>query len=86
LALPIPRKRLVFVCGTLLFVIGGIIPLSMQAGMLPTSMLVASGIEIFFQNFLTGAVAAVVLGVRVHQLPDIQKDIFYHLEIEEEAL
>jgi hypothetical protein len=55
------RKQII-ACGLVLFVIGGIIPLLLQLGTLPLSLLAASGIEIFFQNFLTGAVAALLLG------------------------
>ncbi|MCU7550886.1 hypothetical protein OCK74_17330 [Chitinophagaceae bacterium LB-8] len=84
--LHLPRRKMAFTCGMILFVIGGIIPLCMQAGMLPTKLLIASGIEIFFQNFLTGAVAAVALGVCKLSIPDSSTDVFYHLEIEEEAL
>jgi hypothetical protein len=48
--------------GMLAFVIGGIIPLLGMIGTLPLLLIIASGIEIFFQNFLTGVVCALLLG------------------------
>jgi hypothetical protein len=77
---------LAFICDVILFAIGGIIHLSMQIGILPAKLLIASGIEIFFQNFLMGAVAAIALGTFEPPIPDFEADVFYHLEIEEEAL
>lgn len=62
LALRTSRRALAVRCGLALFVIGGILPLLMQAGSLPPAVLVASGVEIFFQNFLTGVAAALLLG------------------------
>lgn len=50
------------VTGLVLFAIGGLLPLWMQVGRLPGFLLLASGIEIFLQNFLTGAVTAAILG------------------------
>jgi hypothetical protein len=47
--------------GVLLFVIGGIVPLIWQAVTLPGLLLIASGVEILCQNFLTGFVTAVLL-------------------------
>jgi len=44
-----------------LFVIGGVAPL-LGASALPLFLRVASGWEIFLQNFSTGAVAALLLG------------------------
>ena len=55
------KKKLVFISGSVLFIIGGIVPLLMQVGTLPAALLISSGVEIFFQNFLTGAVAALML-------------------------
>lgn len=52
------RRQLMVSTGWLLFAIGGIIPLILQIGTLPLFLLVASALEIFFQNFLTGVVAA----------------------------
>jgi hypothetical protein len=60
--LSLPKRRLTTLCGFLLFMIGGVLPLLMQTGALPPVLLVASGVEIFFQNFITGVVAALLLG------------------------
>ena len=54
-------RRLVIWSGLLLFVIGGIVPLTWQAGSLAPQLLLASAVEIFFQNFTTGAAAALLL-------------------------
>ena len=57
------RRRLMVSTGWLLFTIGGIIPLIWQIGTLPLFLLTASGLEIFFQNFLTGVIAAWLMGI-----------------------
>lgn len=57
----IPRRRMLALCGFLLFWVGGVVPLVLQSTNLPPALLVASGIEIFFQNFLTGVVVAGLL-------------------------
>jgi hypothetical protein len=57
------RRQLLVSTGWLLFAIGGIIPLIWQIGTLPLFLLVASALEIFFQNFLTGIVAARLMGI-----------------------
>jgi len=57
------RRQLMVSTGWLLFAIGGIIPLIWQISSLPLFLLFASAIEIFFQNFLTGAVAAWLMGI-----------------------
>jgi len=57
------RTQLMVSTGWLLFAIGGIIPLILQIGTLPIFLLAASAVEIFFQNFLTGVVAASLLGL-----------------------
>ena len=57
------RRQLMVNTGWLLFAIGGIIPLIWQIGTLPLFLLAASALEIFFQNFLTGMVAAQLLGI-----------------------
>ncbi|HLO18398.1 MAG TPA: hypothetical protein VK206_26430 [Anaerolineales bacterium] len=57
------RRQLMVSTGWLLFAIGGIIPLILQIGTLPLFLLIASAMEIFFQNFLTGVMAAMLLGV-----------------------
>ena len=60
------RRQLIISTGWLLFAIGGIIPLFWQITTLPLFLLFASAIEILFQNFLTGAVAAWLLGIEGH--------------------
>jgi hypothetical protein len=57
------RRQLMVTTGWLLFSVGGIIPLVWQINTLPLFLLLASAIEIFFQNFLTGAVAAMFMGI-----------------------
>ncbi len=57
------RRQLMISTGWLLFAIGGIIPLLLQIGSLPIFLLAASAVEIFFQNFLTGVLAARLLGL-----------------------
>jgi len=57
------RRDLVLRTGWLLFAVGGIVPLVLQVAALPLPLLAASAVEIFFQNFLTGAVAALLLGI-----------------------
>jgi hypothetical protein len=59
------RRQLMVNTGWLLFAIGGIIPLIWQIGTLPLFLLAASALEIFFQNFLTGMVAAWLMGIEV---------------------
>jgi hypothetical protein len=58
------RRRLAIMCGIILFVVGGVVPLLQEVNTLPLFLLVASAWEIFFQNFLTGVVVAVLLGYR----------------------
>ena len=57
-----PRRELAVQCGLILFVVGGIVPLLLQVNTLPMFLLVASAVEIFCQNFLTGMVSAILLG------------------------
>ena len=57
------RRQLMVKTGWLLFAVGGIIPLIWQISALPLFLLFVSGIEIFFQNFLTGVVAAWLMGI-----------------------
>lgn len=57
------RRELMIKTGWLLFAIGGIVPLVLQMSSLPLLLLIASAVEIFLQNFLTGAVAARLLGI-----------------------
>jgi len=56
------KKRLVILSGLILFSVGGLVPLTMQLNALPLVLLAASAVEIFFQNFSTGTVAALLLG------------------------
>lgn len=51
------RRRTLLLAGLTLFWVGGIVPLTLQVGSLPTPLLLASAVEIFMQNFLTGVVA-----------------------------
>ena len=62
LVFPAGRKRRMFLAGMILFAVGGLAPLLMQAGALPLILLAASAVEIFCQNYLTGVVAARLLG------------------------
>lgn len=52
------HRRFALQTGLILFAVGGLVPLTMQVGVLPLLLLAASGVEIFFQNFLTGIVIA----------------------------
>ncbi len=63
LSAPGIKRQLMFTAGWLLFSVGGIVPLVLQIGSLPSLLLAASLGEIFFQNFLTGAVSARLLGI-----------------------
>jgi len=56
------KKQAVMFTGLLIFSIGGLVPLTLQVGSLPFILLAASAVEIFFQNFSTGAVTALLLG------------------------
>jgi len=55
-----PKNRMtkMGLTGLILFVVGGVAPLLVQVGSLPSVVLAASGVEIFCQNFFTGVVAA----------------------------
>ena len=61
LTLKMKKRWLAVLCGMILFVIGGIIPLLLESA-LPDFLRFASAIEIFFQNFFTGVVAVALLG------------------------
>lgn len=60
-SLHLPKRKGALLCGFLLFLVGGAVPLLTQTSALPPVLLVASAGEIFFQNFLTGVVAALLL-------------------------
>ena len=55
------RLRLAVLCGLVLFLTGGLVPLA-STTTLPLFLRVASGWEIFLQNFSTGVVVALLLG------------------------
>lgn len=57
------KRELMVKTGWLVFAVGGIIPLVLQISSLPLFLLAASAVEIFCQNFLTGAVAAWLMGI-----------------------
>jgi hypothetical protein len=57
------KMRRALLTGWLLFAVGGLVPLTMQVGTLPLILLTASAVEIFFQNFSTGVVASLLLGM-----------------------
>ena len=63
------KKRLILLSGLILFSLGGLVPLTMQANTLPLVLLSASAVEIFFQNFSTGTVAALLLGKFERRFP-----------------
>ena len=56
------KKRAVILTGLVIFSIGGLVPLTMRVDTLPLILLAASAVEIFFQNFSTGAVTELLLG------------------------
>jgi hypothetical protein len=56
------RRQNAIIAGLILFIIGGVVPLFFQAGSLPVVLLLASGVEIFLQNFTTGFVSGWMLG------------------------
>ena len=58
------KRDLMTRSGWLLFAVGGIVPLVLQISSLPLFLLAASVVEIFLQNFLTGAVAAWLMGIQ----------------------
>jgi len=55
------RRRLALITGFMLFWVGGVVPLLFQVNVLPLPLLLASGVEILFQNFSAGVVAALLL-------------------------
>jgi hypothetical protein len=65
--MPGRRWTLAVLTGLLLFVIGGVVSLLNMVGILPIFLIVASGVEIFFQNFLTGVVCALLLRPKVNE-------------------
>jgi len=59
------KKRLAVQSGLILFVVGGLIPLTLQVGVLPLFFLVTSAVEIFFQNFSTGVVVSWLMSTNI---------------------
>ena len=55
---PVNRKGKMWRTGLILFVVGGVTPLFVQVGSLPSVVLASSSVEIFCQNFFTGVVVA----------------------------
>jgi hypothetical protein len=60
---PAPSRRLMLLTGGMLFWVGGLVPLMLQVGTLPLFLLLASAVEIFLQNSLTGVVAGKLLAL-----------------------
>jgi hypothetical protein len=56
-----PLRQLAVWSGLLLFIVGGIVPLTWQMAALPLPLLLVSAVEIFCQNFTTGVVTALLL-------------------------
>jgi len=56
------KRQAVMFTGLVIFSVGGLVPLTMRVDTLPLILLAASAVEIFFQNFSTGAVTALLLG------------------------
>jgi len=55
------KRSKMWLTGLILFVVGGLTPLLVQVGSLPSVVLAASSMEIFCQNFFTGIVTAKLL-------------------------
>jgi hypothetical protein len=62
------QKAKMAISGTILFVVGGIVPLTTHMSTLPLLLIVVSLVELFFQNFLTGIVGAWLLNRK--ELPE----------------
>ena len=62
------KPVLAVLCGLILFIIGGVIPLLTNTT-LPDLLRFASAVEIFFQNFLTGVVAVALLALGGAETP-----------------
>lgn len=56
LNLKLTKKKAMITVGLVLFIIGGLLPMLQQFNSLPTVLIVASTVEMFFQFFLTGVV------------------------------
>jgi len=62
---PTSRRGKMWLAGLILFAVGGITPLLVQVGSLPSVVLAASAVEIFCQNFFTGVVTARLMSVDI---------------------
>lgn len=65
---PANRRGKMWRTGLILFTVGGVLPLLMQVGLLPSVVLAASAVEIFCQNFSTGVVTARLLSIGIPEL------------------
>ena len=54
-----------WLAGLILFAVGGVTPLLVQVGSLPSVVLAASSVEIFCQNFFTGVVTARLMSIDI---------------------
>lgn len=61
LNLKLPKKEVMITIGMVLFIIGGLLPMLQQFNSLPTVLIVASTVEMFFQFFLTGVVTTYII-------------------------
>lgn len=70
------RSNMIFM-GMALFVISGLIPMLQQIGSLPSAVVIASTVEMLFQNFLCGAVTVIIFTKELphaeHQIANKQK-------------
>lgn len=78
LTAPADKKRLGAWTGFLLFAVGGLLPLTMQVGVLPLFLLIASAWEIFAMNFATGWVLARLLGRTDKRIISPEAEAFPH--------
>jgi len=62
---PKNRRSKMWLTGLILFAVGGVTPLLVQVGSLPSVVLAASSVEIFCQNFFTGVVTARLMSIDI---------------------
>jgi hypothetical protein len=62
---PANRRDMMWMTGLILFAVGGVTPLLMQIGVLPSVVLATSAVEIFCGNFFTGVVTAKLISVDI---------------------
>jgi hypothetical protein len=62
---PANRRRMMWLAGLILFAVGGVTPLLVQVGSLPSVVLAASSVEIFCQNFFAGVVTARLMSIDI---------------------